>query len=169
MPLTASIIVAVTLLIVLGTAYKSLLPIGSDSNGPAFAWPHGQVLLLGCFCFVLFLAEGSVLDWSGVFLTSVRRVATAHAGFAYVAFSTAMTVCRLIGDSIVRAVGSARVVLFGSLLAAAGFLLAILVPSTAIVIWVSASLASAHQTWCPSCSPPPGVRPPCRQIWRFLR
>ena len=134
MPLTASIIVAVTLLILLGAAYKSLLPIGNDSNGPAFAWPHGQVLLLGCFCFVLFLAEGSVLDWSGVFLTSVRRVATAHAGFAYVAFSTAMTVCRLIGDSIVRAVGSARVVLFGSLLAAAGFLLAVLVPSTAIVI-----------------------------------
>jgi MFS family permease len=133
-PLTASIIAAVILLIVLGAVYKSLLPVGKDSNGPAFAWPHGQVLLLGCFCFVLFLAEGSVLDWSGVFLTSVRKVATAHAGFAFVVFSTAMTVCRLIGDPIVRAVGPARVVLFGCLTAATGFLLAVFVPSTAIVI-----------------------------------
>jgi MFS family permease len=133
-PFTASLIVAATLLLVLGATYNSLLPTSSDSKGPAFAWPHGRVLLLGCFCFVLFLAEGSVLDWSAVFLTTVRGVTVAHAGFAYVAFSAAMTICRLIGDPIVHAVGSARVVLFGCLLAAAGFLLAILVPSPAMVI-----------------------------------
>jgi predicted MFS family arabinose efflux permease len=133
-PLTASIIVSVTLLAILGAAYKSLLPTRSDSTGPAFVWPHGKVLLLGCFCFVLFLAEGAVLDWSAVFLATVRKVTAAHAGFAFVAFSTAMTVCRLIGDPIVRTVGSARVVLFGSLLAAAGFLVAISLPSPAMAI-----------------------------------
>ncbi len=117
-PFTASVIVAATLLLVLGSTYSSLLPIGSESKGPSFAWPHGRVVLLGCFCFVLFLAEGSVLDWSAVFQTTVRGVTAAHAGFAYVAFSAAMTICRLIGDPIVHAVGSARVVLFGCLLAA---------------------------------------------------
>jgi MFS family permease len=133
-PLTASIIVAISLLVILAAAYKSLLPIRSDSTGPAFAWPHGKVLLLGCFCFVLFLAEGAVLDWSAVFLTTIRKVTAAHAGFAYVAFSTAMTVCRLIGDAIVGAVGRARVVLFGGLLAATGFFLAILVPSPTMAV-----------------------------------
>jgi fucose permease len=134
LPLLGSILVVVGLSLTLLTlSFTSLLPFGGAS-GPAFAWPHGYVLLLGFFCFALFLAEGSVLDWSAVFLTTLRSMQPAHAGLGYVAFSTAMTVCRLTGDAIVRAVGPARVVFFGCLIAAGGFLLAVLVPSPIISI-----------------------------------
>jgi MFS family permease len=52
----------------------------------------------------------------------------------YVAFSAAMTGCRLAGDTIVRSIGSARVVFFGCLIAAGGFLLAVLIPSPIVSI-----------------------------------
>jgi fucose permease len=126
------VVVGISLLL-LGISFTSLLSHGGAS-GPAFALPHGHVLLLGFFCFSLFLAEGSVLDWSAVFLTTTRSMQAAHAGLGYVAFSTAMTVCRLTGDAIVRAVGPARVVLIGCLIAAGGFLLAVLVPSPIVSI-----------------------------------
>jgi predicted MFS family arabinose efflux permease len=114
--------------------WKNLLPHGPGREWPAFAVPHGKVLLLGCFCFVLFLAEGSAMDWSAVFLNVVRGVSVAHAGVAYVVFSAAMTVCRLIGDPIVRLMGPARIVFLGCLLAAGGLLLAICVPSIAAAV-----------------------------------
>lgn len=133
-PLIATAAIVVVSVLLIGVSYTSLLPYGGEPGGPTFVLPHGRVVILGCFCFVLFLAEGSVLDWSGVLLTTLRHVGEAHAGLGYVAFSTTMTVCRLTGDAIVRALGPARVVFFGGLCAAAGFLLAVLVPGAATAV-----------------------------------
>jgi hypothetical protein len=127
-PLVATGAIVLISALLIGVSFTSLLPYGGAPGAPTFVLPHGRVVLLGCFCFVLFLAEGSVLDWSAVLLTTVHHVGKAHAGLGYVAFSMTMTVCRLAGDAIVRAIGPARVVLFGGLCAAAGFLVAIFVP-----------------------------------------
>ena len=62
-----------------------LLPYGSESSGPAFAIPHGVVLFIGCLCFIVFLAEGAVLDWSAVFLSAERGLDEAYAGLGYAA------------------------------------------------------------------------------------
>ena len=48
----------------------------ASGDGPAFAVPHGIVLFIGALCFVLFLTEGAVLDWSAVFLTSARGMSS---------------------------------------------------------------------------------------------
>lgn len=96
---------------------------------PAFAWPHGIVLLIGAACFVMFLAEGAMLDWGAVFLDEARGMDPARAGIGYVVFALAMTVMRLAGDRLVAAVGWMRIVVGGALLAAAGFVLATLVAS----------------------------------------
>lgn len=111
-----------------------LLQSGGTSAGPLFAAPRGVVMALGACCFILFLAEGSVTDWSGVLLSSVHGMPLSHAGVGYVAFAAAMTVCRLVGDGVVRGVGPVRVVRYGSACAAAGFLLASLVPSQAMAV-----------------------------------
>jgi len=108
---------------------KGLLPYASDEETPVFAFPKGRVLLIGMLCFILFLAEGSVLDWSGVLLNSVRGLAERHAGIAYVTFSITMTVGRLSGDAVVRALQPRRILLVGGLCAAAGFVLAATVPA----------------------------------------
>ena len=136
-PAAVAVTVTAGVLLLLVVARPSLLPPqidphSSDDPGRGFTFPRGMVLLLGSFCFVLFLAEGSVLDWSGVFLTTVRGLKPTHAGIGYVAFASAMTICRLAGDPVVRIVGPKRVAVLGSTLAATGFALTVLAPVPAV-------------------------------------
>src|SRR3546814_15195337 len=77
-----------------------LFPYAPLFRSPAFAIPPGVVLFIGILCFIVFLAEGAVLDWSAVFLTAERGVETAYAGLGYAAFALTMTVGRLTGDSV---------------------------------------------------------------------
>ncbi|EXF94450.1 MFS transporter [Pseudomonas fluorescens HK44] len=128
-PLGATVVVIMFLLVSLLKAAPHLLPYGSQSSGPAFAIPHGVVLFIGSLCFIVFLAEGAVLDWSAVFLTAERDLDTAYAGLGYAAFALTMTVGRLTGDAIVHKLGATRVIVFGGLTAAAGLLLATLAPA----------------------------------------
>ena len=128
-PLAAVLCVSLGIAVALAASAAHLLPYGARSEGPAFAMPRGIVLFIGALCFVLFLAEGAVLDWSAVFLTSVRGVAASHAGLGYAAFAATMTAGRLAGDRIVDRLGRQRVVLVGGLCAAAGFVVAVAVRS----------------------------------------
>jgi predicted MFS family arabinose efflux permease len=127
-PFAATLCVVVGIVVALAAAASHLLPYGNKSDGPAFALPRGIVLFIGALCFVSFLAEGAMLDWGAVFLTSVRGVEPVYAGLGYAAFSAAMTICRLTGDRIVQRFGGANVIVFGGLCAAAGFALTTLVP-----------------------------------------
>jgi len=113
---------------------KGLLPYGSEEESPAFAVPRGRVLLIGSMCFVMFMAEGSVLDWSGVLLNAVRGLEKSKTGVGYVAFSITMTIGRLTGDAIVGALGPLRVLVLGGLCAASGFGLAALAPAWPVTI-----------------------------------
>lgn len=97
-------------------------------GGVMFAWPHGAVILMGSFTFVLFLAEGAIMDWGAVFLTDVRQVAHSEAGSGFVAFSLTMTIARLLGDRLVQRLGRFRIIVLGAICAAAGILLATWVP-----------------------------------------
>jgi MFS family permease len=98
-------------------------------GGPAFALPRGVVLVLGLLCFVVFLTEGSALDWSAVFLIQQRGLDPAWAASGYAAFSVTMTAGRLGGDRIVARLGRRRVIVLGGLLAAGGLALSVLVPA----------------------------------------
>lgn len=95
----------------------------APAGAPVFAVPHGVVLGIGVLCFVAFLAEGAMLDWSAVFLHEVQRVPPSHAGLGFMTFAIAMTVTRLVGDGVVAALGRHRAILLGSLVAAGGFAL----------------------------------------------
>jgi predicted MFS family arabinose efflux permease len=66
--LTLSVLVAAALLI----AAPNLLhaPNLVEQDGPRYALPRGAVILIGVLCFVVFLAEGAILDWSALLLTS---------------------------------------------------------------------------------------------------
>jgi fucose permease len=128
-PLTSALAGTALMSILLAAAFAGLLPYGSHSDGPPFALPRGIVLFLGVLCFVVFLAEGAMLDWSAVFLTEQRGVQAAQAGFGFVCFSLSMTLGRLTGDAIVKRVGPRVVVAGGGSLAAFGIVLATVVPS----------------------------------------
>ncbi|MBK5414341.1 MFS transporter [Pseudomonas sp. TH31] len=128
-PFGATLVVIVLLIVALLKAVPHLLPYGSESSGPAFAVPHGIVLFIGVMCFIVFLTEGAVLDWSAVFLASERGIDTAYAGLGYAAFALTMTAGRLTGDAIVRRLGATKVIVFGGLIAAVGLALATFAPT----------------------------------------
>ena len=128
-PLLATVCVAAVILATLLVFGRTLLPYGGDRDGPAFALPRGAVLLTGSLCFVCFLAEGSILDWSALILTTLHGINPARSGLGYVVFSVAMTAGRLFGDRIVHALGGRRVILCGGSCAAGGMALAVLAPS----------------------------------------
>lgn len=121
----AGAVTAVCLLL-LALSYKGMLDYAWPSEGPAFAVPRGAVLLIGVICFATFLAEGSVLDWSAVFLTEYRHVPESMGGLGFACFAVLMSLGRLTGDNIVAVLGRPRVVLWGALLAAGGLLLSVL-------------------------------------------
>ncbi|WP_342236121.1 MFS transporter [Inquilinus sp. OTU3971] len=129
-PLTVALVVSGVMLALLVAQAGSMLPPerGAAQAGMRFTLPRGLVLVLGLLTFVLFQAEGAVLDWSAVFLHEARGQDPAVAGLGYAMFAVAMAVMRLAGDGITSRFGGETVVRFGSALAAAGFLLAILVP-----------------------------------------
>lgn len=131
-PVFAAGIVAAGGLLVLAAAAGGLMTRVDDGDAgqaPLFVMPHGLVLFLGALCFLCFMAEGSVLDWSALLLKSARAASPALAGMGFTVFACTMTASRLSGDRI-RAILSERTVLFGGgAIAAAGFLLAMLAPS----------------------------------------
>ena len=133
-PLWAIVVVIVLTLAALLKAAPHMLAYGSESTGPAFAVPHGVVLFIGLLCFTVFLAEGAMLDWSAVFLTTEKQIGEAYAGLGYAAFALTMTAGRLTGDTIVRRLGARRVIVLGGLFAAAGLALATLAPGWEVAL-----------------------------------
>jgi predicted MFS family arabinose efflux permease len=119
-PLTATLAVAAVMAASIFVARLGLLASRAEEPGPAFALPHGAVLLIGAICFAVFLTEGSALDWSAVLLRMVRHAGASEAGLAYAAFSATMTAGRLAGDRLVARMGLVRTVALGALIAAAG-------------------------------------------------
>ncbi|KFK93229.1 MULTISPECIES: MFS transporter [unclassified Serratia (in: enterobacteria)] len=125
-PLQATLIAVVMILALLAIASKNLLrENGGDADGPMFVLPRGWVMFIGVLCFIMFLAEGSMLDWSALFLSTLRGMDHSQAGLGYALFSITMTLGRLNGDRIVNAMGRYKVLLLGSLCAALGLALAI--------------------------------------------
>ncbi|CNE14295.1 MFS transporter [Yersinia nurmii] len=125
-PLVAVLITVIIIIALLAMANRNLLAgSGEPHDGPLFVRPKGWVMFLGFLCFVMFLAEGSMLDWSALFLTSLRGIEPSQAGMGYAIFAIAMTLGRLNGDRIVNKLGRYAVLLGGSLFAAAGFIIAI--------------------------------------------
>lgn len=127
-PLIATLCIVFGILALLLASGRHLLPYGNTGEAPVFVWPHGLVLVIGLLCFIMFLTEGSMLDWSAVFLTNLRGVAASHGGFGYAVFAVAMSIGRLNGDRIVRRFGSRVILVAGPLCAAAGLALAVFVP-----------------------------------------
>jgi len=123
--LSSTLVLITLVLLLLLLSFRQLLPYANPSEGPAFAVPKGTVLILGLICFIIFMAEGTVLDWSAVYLVDSRNVAESLGGLGFAAFATAMTAGRLTGDYIVARLGALAVVLAGAVAAMAGFVIII--------------------------------------------
>jgi len=137
-PLAATTLASVGVLLLLAGNARGLLTYANPPEGPALAVPRGAVLVLGAICFAMFLAEGTVLDWSAVFLTEYREVPEARGGLGFACFATTMTLGRMTGDTVVARLGRHVVVVLGALIGATGLLVTVFGPS-----WQAALLGYA--------------------------
>ena len=96
----------------------------SDLKAPLFAIPTLPVLGYTTITFCIVLAELTILDWSGVYLSDSLHSGAALAGMGIVGFSVTMAIGRLGGDAIVPVVGKRNIIVFGCLIAGLGLALA---------------------------------------------
>jgi MFS family permease len=121
----AALIIAAVLCALLLLANSALLPYGEEqhSESTGFTWPGHYVIFLALLGFIMMLAEGSMLDWSAVFLVDKVGLLEKNAGIGYTAFSIAMTLSRFGGKYIIQSIGRRWTMTAGALLAASGFVL----------------------------------------------
>lgn len=136
LPWIATLMFSALLVVLLVVSFRGLLPYGNRETGqtPLFTMPRGIVAFIGLLCFLVFLGEGAILDWSALFLIGVHLVDPAQAGFGYTMFALAMTAGRLSGDWIVKSFGGTKVVVGGGLISALGFVLTVIAPNQPLAL-----------------------------------
>ena len=95
---------------------------------------------LSAIGFCIFLSEGAIADWTGVYLKQVLGAGAGLAPVGYAVFSAAMAIFRLAGDAITLRIGRAATIRYGGAIAAAGLSFALLVHSP---YWALAGFAAA--------------------------
>ncbi|WP_431022873.1 MFS transporter (plasmid) [Erwinia rhapontici] len=90
--------------------------------------PNFRLVLMAIMAMICFMAEGAILDWSGIFITQDRQMAVEHAGWGFATFAIAMSLMRFIGDRVVKLLGRKRVLMSGGILGIAGYLIVVLLP-----------------------------------------
>jgi MFS family permease len=132
-PGAAALIIVFLLSVLLLLANPALLPYGDDQQERirGFVWPANYVLFLAVLAFIMMLAEGSMLDWSAVFLVDKAGMMKKNAGIGFTAFSIAMTIGRFSGNFIIQKIGRKWTITAGALVAASGFFLVTLLANPA--------------------------------------
>lgn len=131
-PFQSTAIAAGLILLLTAVFGRHLIPYGGGS-GALLALPRGIIVFVGMTAFIAFLSEGAVMDWGGVYLTTVRGMDLALAGTGYSVFSAAMLTMRFLGDRVVQRIGALPVAVGGALLAFGGILLVMFAPVDALL------------------------------------
>ena len=115
---------------------RYLMPAHTDAQGAgvAFTRPTRPLLTLGLVAFCVLLGEGSMADWSAVYLNTILRAGVGLAAAGYAAFSIVMAMGRGLGDRLTNRFGPVLMVRLGGLVAAGGLTLAL------VVNWVPLAL-----------------------------
>jgi MFS family permease len=105
-----------------------------SSHAPLYALPHGPLVMLGVIGFCGAMAEGSIGDWSGVYLKDTLGAGDGLAPLAFAGFTGMMLAARLLCDRLKDRHGARRVVAGGALLAATGLGVAAAAPGLALTL-----------------------------------
>jgi MFS family permease len=92
------------------------------------------LVLLGVIAFCSFVGEGSASDWSAVYMTQELGSSPALGAVAFAAFAVTMAIARFAADPFRARLGNVTLVRGGSLIAAAGLGLGLLVNEPAAAI-----------------------------------
>lgn len=100
-----------------------------DPKNRRFKWPRQPgIYILAAMALLCMCAEGSVLNWSALYLQKDLLSDTAVVGFAFAGFSGAMALTRFLGDSIRNRFGASTTFRMSAFLSCASMLVAGLAP-----------------------------------------
>jgi MFS family permease len=105
-----------------------------SDHAPLYALPHGPLVVLGIIGFCGAMAEGSIGDWSGVYLKDTLNAGDGVAPLAFAGFTGMMLAARLLCDRLKDNYGARRVVAGGALLAMAGLGMAAMAPGLMLTL-----------------------------------
>jgi MFS family permease len=133
-PFACVVVACVLMLAMMLVASPRLLRTRAADGEPHFALPRGVVLVIAILAAISFLAEGSILDWSALLITGNGLVAVEQGGIAFVLFSIAMTVMRFCGDALTARIGDRPTLVWGGLIAIAGFAVLLVAPVAVVAM-----------------------------------
>jgi len=126
----------VAAILLIGSLVSKRLLIRPDTKkvgpgGPLFVMPKGRLWLVGLIAAATVFVEGSMADWSALFLTRVGS-SDAFAALGLAVFTGAMAFGRLLGDKWIDKVGPMRALQIGGILGIVGIGVAVLFNSPII-------------------------------------
>ncbi|MBB4687755.1 MFS transporter [Amycolatopsis jiangsuensis] len=125
---------AVLLCLAAGAGSRFLPGADRGQDGPAFALPGKALIPLGVIAFCGFIAEGTINDWSAVYLREVTSATAAVASLGYFFFSITMIVVRTVADRLVERIGVVPFMRTATALTVLGFLLVVAIPVPAVAV-----------------------------------
>jgi MFS family permease len=95
-----------------------------------FRFPDKALLKLGFICFASMACEGTMYDWSGIYLKKAVHASKEMATVGYAVYMVAMTLGRFTGDKMANRIGVKSMLKYSGLFIMAGLLLAAIFPYT---------------------------------------
>jgi MFS family permease len=95
-----------------------------------FRIPDKALLKLGFICFASMACEGTMYDWSGIYLKKAVHASKEMATVGYAVYMVAMTLGRFTGDKMANRIGVKAMLKYSGLFILAGLLLAAIFPYT---------------------------------------
>lgn len=152
-----------TALLFLAASFFAISETYRGRGGHGIALPRRGILALAGLTLLCFLVEGAMVDWSAIYLQAIAGAPLEKAVSGFAAFSLTMTICRFMGDFAVRALGRVRTLMAGSLLAALGLGMAILMPQPVLATigfaLVGFGLANVVPVLFSTAGETPGIAP----------
>lgn len=126
--ITAVYIITGLIFLLLVFSIPALLNYGGEVPQKLFIKPTRILFILGMICFIAFVAEGVILDWSALFMREVRKIEPQYAGYSFSLFYITMGIFRLLGDKIADKFSIKNILFASSLTAVAGILIMLYIP-----------------------------------------
>jgi MFS family permease len=102
-------------------------------NRPKFIQIVQSVWILGLMAFCCMLTEGTLTDWSAIYMNKVMGQSTVTSAFAFGTFASGMTIGRIFGDTITARLGPKKLLLADTFCAILGLTLIIWAPGKLVV------------------------------------
>ncbi|MGL4405275.1 MAG: MFS transporter [Notoacmeibacter sp.] len=123
------LIVTAIVAVMIGFAWHKVMDdataVSRDAKAPKPQLPRSALpYLIGAMALACMIPEGSVVDWSALYLRQELGSDVALSGFAFAAFSGTMAIMRFLGDDIRNRLGAVLTLRISAVLAGIGLLIA---------------------------------------------